>query len=194
MKILLALLLCMVSSAFAVDARSVIPAAPFNGESHPNDDGTIKGNAGGLGWVHSNTWVRYDNLSFGSEPLIQIRIKASTPNGGSTINVRNGSPSGPLIATVAISSTGDWNNYRDFIAVIDPSFKPSGNQNSIVFEFIGGGRRDLMNVAEFSFATTSRSWRSDIFGSSGKCVGSRSFSSTRTIQVCHQDKDRACRA
>ncbi len=65
--------------------------------------------------ISDGSWISYQGYTFPAGTN-QLQIEAATPNSGGSIELRNGSPTGPLIATAPVTQTGDWGAYRLFVA------------------------------------------------------------------------------
>lgn len=61
----------------------------------------------------NNTWLGYGNIEFGksAEPFI-FKVRVSSPKEGGKIVIRVNSPTGTVLETIPIPSTGGWNNYK----------------------------------------------------------------------------------
>lgn len=98
------------------DLDATYRAGDFNGESHPNDNRRVRRGGGGtVSFVRSNTWIRFDDFNFSSNPA-SIDIEATSPNRGGSVEIRVNSPSGRRLGTVDIGRTGDYGTYRTFSA------------------------------------------------------------------------------
>jgi hypothetical protein len=73
-----------------------------------------------VGWIDDGDWVRYDKVDFGKNAE-QVRIRAAAPGAGGRIEIRRGKPSGDLLGTCEISTTGDWQKWKTFTAAIEPT-------------------------------------------------------------------------
>ncbi|SDT08880.1 Right handed beta helix region [Streptomyces sp. TLI_053] len=128
------------------DARATVEAEAFDG-----GNGSVRAEPcaeGGqnLGYVADGDWVRYGGLDFGAG-IGRIDLRAATPTGSGRVEVRTDGPTGPLLATVAVDSTGAWQTYTTVSRDVSPV---TGRHDVyLVFRGSSGG---IMNVNWFRFA------------------------------------------
>src|SRR5581483_8240266 len=66
----------------------------------------------GVGSADNGDWVKYPNVDFGSGVSSFIANVASAPQfAGGNLDVRLDSLTGPLIASLTITSTGSWSTF-----------------------------------------------------------------------------------
>ncbi|KNY25429.1 carbohydrate-binding protein [Pseudobacteroides cellulosolvens] len=66
---------------------------------------------GGIGYIENGNYVVYNNVDFGTGAT---SFKASVAaSGTSSIQLRLNSPSGTLLGTLDVASTGDWDGYQE---------------------------------------------------------------------------------
>ncbi|MFD0818661.1 RICIN domain-containing protein [Micromonospora zhanjiangensis] len=63
-----------------------------------------------VGDISSNDWVSYNPMSLAGITTVSYRVASSAAGG--TIELRADSPTGTLLATTSVPSTGGWNNYQ----------------------------------------------------------------------------------
>lgn len=97
-----------------------------------------------LGDIDHNEWVSYDPVNL--QGISSVTVGASSGSTGGNIEFRSGSPTGQLLGTATIPSTGGWDN------VISPTVNltnPGGTIN-LYAVFVNpaqvGGTPDLMSV------------------------------------------------
>ena len=78
-----------------------------------------------------------------------IRLGASCNSSGGTVRIRQGSPSGTLIASVPVSNTGDWSSYQDFTANLSGAI--SGPQALYFIFEASPGSTDLLRLNWINF-------------------------------------------
>ncbi|MDP4182815.1 MAG: cellulose binding domain-containing protein, partial [Bacillota bacterium] len=102
-------------------------------------------NSGGqvvMGGIHGGDYLIFKKLDFGNGAVsFKAHISAIGPN---YIWIKSNDPNGALLGTLPVSSTGNWNIYKDQVANIS---KISG-VNDICIIFSGG-----MNIDWFSFSS-----------------------------------------
>ncbi|MFJ5832504.1 ThuA domain-containing protein [Streptomyces sp. NPDC093089] len=74
-----------------------------------------------IGDISNNDWISFQPLNLSAAGSVSFRVSAPSTSGGS-IELRAGSPTGTLIATSPVPSTGGWNNYVDLapVTITDP--------------------------------------------------------------------------
>ncbi len=68
-----------------------------------------------VGDISNNDWISFKPYNFTG--INQVSIRLSSPSGGGTVELRAGSPTGALISSVPVQSTGGWDNYASMPAV-----------------------------------------------------------------------------
>ena len=98
-----------------------------------------------LGFVEPGDWASYDGVDVGGATSFRARVVSGGPGG--TIEVRTGSPSGPVLGSVAVPNTGGWESF----ATVSTSLTgvPAGSQD-VVLTFTGAGG-GLFDVDDFTF-------------------------------------------
>jgi len=101
-----------------------------------------------LAFINNGDWAVYKNINFASVST-GFTLRAATVNGAATVTVRLDSATGPVIATVPVTGTGDWQAYQNFspalantallTGVHDVYLCFSGGVNVNWFEFLGAG-------------------------------------------------------
>jgi outer membrane biosynthesis protein TonB len=94
------------------------PAAPrsayqvFEAEAAQQVFGAAR-SAGSVGPLGDGDWLRLDALDFGPSGLYQAYVRVAGGSGGSgLLEFRTGSPSGALLGSLAVGSTGGWSSFR----------------------------------------------------------------------------------
>ncbi len=122
-----------------------VDARLFDQESHPGSAPVVVEN-GILSSLSNGSWVSYSSFDFGINSDL-ISIDAATAGRGGAVEVRVGSESGPLVATVDVTFTGSSTNFRTYTAALTQRL--SGTQN-LNFKFI-----DTYNTGAYLFALKS---------------------------------------
>ncbi|MEV0157319.1 ThuA domain-containing protein [Micromonospora sp. NPDC050686] len=63
-----------------------------------------------VGDISNNDWLAFNPLNLSGITTVSYRL--SSPSGGGSIELRAGSPTGTLLATTPVPSTGGWDNYQ----------------------------------------------------------------------------------
>lgn len=96
--------------------------------------------------VQANDWIKFNGLDLTG--IASVHATASAVVDGTTIEVRAGSTSGTLLATIPISNTSNLETFQTFSADLSETVNGS---TDVVFVF-NGGSGDLCNVDKLSFA------------------------------------------
>ena len=111
------------SGTTTTSARSTIQAESFAASTAV----TVAPAAGATGTAVSGLgngdWLRYDRVDFGSTPPTTFSARAASGAGygiSGLVEVRLDSPTGPVLGSFAIASTGGWTSWRDVPANVAP--------------------------------------------------------------------------
>jgi hypothetical protein len=104
---------------------SVFQAGIYDSESHPDIHPVVSAN-GEIQATTAGTWVAYHDFDF-SGGVNEIEVEAAAAGKAGLIEVRTGSPSGPLVTEIPVNHTGSLTHFRRFRSRIDHS--PSGIQD-----------------------------------------------------------------
>ncbi|MBM0231298.1 ThuA domain-containing protein [Micromonospora sp. STR1_7] len=63
-----------------------------------------------VGDISNNDWIAFTPMSLSG--ITNVSYRLSSPSGGGSIELRAGSPTGTLLATTPVPSTGGWDNYQ----------------------------------------------------------------------------------
>lgn len=103
-----------------------------------------------IGWISNGDWVKYSNVNFQDDGASSINVRAASDTSGGTIELRTGSPTGPLVGSVDITNTGGWQEWQTFTGDVDVQGK-----HDLYLVFVGNPNDDLMNVNWFEFVSSS---------------------------------------
>jgi cytochrome c len=118
-----------------------------------------------IGDISNNDWISFKPVNFTG--INQASFKVSSPSGGGSIELRAGSPTGALIASSPVPSTGGWDNYVSLPAVNVTD--PGGTvELFVVFKTPYNNNFDLDSItyAGPGIGATPK----EIVGIGGKCV------------------------
>jgi hypothetical protein len=65
----------------------------------------------GIGYINNGDYVVFNNIDFGSGATSFKALIAAS--GTSSIQIRSGSPTGTLLGTLSVTSTGGWDTYEE---------------------------------------------------------------------------------
>ncbi|MEM8625249.1 MAG: carbohydrate-binding protein [Pseudomonadota bacterium] len=104
-----------------------------------------------IGSTQDGEWVRYDGIDFGNDPETAktLTLRLSSGSGGGTVELRTGTPEGPLLASYTTGNTGGWASYDD--VALDLGFVTGVQDLHFVFR---GGPRSIMDIDRFEIANT----------------------------------------
>ncbi|MBO4370939.1 MAG: carbohydrate-binding protein [Paludibacteraceae bacterium] len=88
-----------------------------------NNPGTGSANLGG---VQNGHYTGYNNINFGNNKATKVIFRYAAIDNAGSIEVRQGSPTGTLLGTATLTSTGDWDTFTEVTCDITPI---SGMQN-----------------------------------------------------------------
>jgi hypothetical protein len=125
-------------------------AEAFSGQSGTKvEDQRDGGQSRGLGYITNGDWTSYEQIDFGNDPgaKIPFSVRVSAQNQGGTIELRLDSPTGAVIGTIPVASTGAWNTYQ---TLSTPLTGISGTHT--LYLCYTGGSGNLMNLNWFAWA------------------------------------------
>ncbi|WP_309111187.1 ThuA domain-containing protein [Saccharothrix sp.] len=118
-----------------------------------------------LGHIDPGDWAAYDNVDLTGAGVFRARVVSGGPGG--TITVRTGSPTGPVLGSVAVPNTGGWTTFADVRTPL--SAVPNGPHNlHLTFTGTGSGLFDVDDVTLVKPPPEPVS--GPIVGAGGKCV------------------------
>jgi beta-glucosidase len=131
------------------NAYNVRQAESFNSQSGTQLETTSDTGGGqNVGWIAPGDWLAYDNVDFGSPSAVSVTTRiASGATASGTIQYRLDSTTGPVIASVPVSSTGGWQSWTS------PNTTLSGSATGVhrVFLTFTGTGGDFVNINWFRF-------------------------------------------
>ncbi|MFC5103303.1 carbohydrate-binding protein [Kibdelosporangium philippinense] len=98
-----------------------------------------------IGDISDGDWISFKPVNFTG--IDQVRLRVSSPFGGGTVELRAGSTTGPLVATVPVPNTGGWDNYV-LLPAVDIA-RPAGTTE--LFLVFRGDRPSLFYVDSMTF-------------------------------------------
>jgi beta-glucosidase len=104
-----------------------------------------------VGWIRDGDSLGYYGVDFGAAPPAQVVTRlASGASTTGTIEYRLDSTSGPLIASVPVSSTGGWQSWASRTATVQGASVTGVHRLYLVFR--SSSTADFVNVNWFQFA------------------------------------------
>ncbi|WP_153032368.1 ThuA domain-containing protein [Amycolatopsis sp. YIM 10] len=122
-----------------------------------------------IGDIDNNDWISFTPANLTN--IDQVSFRVSSPGPGGSIELRAGSPTGALVATATVGSTGGWDNYVNLPPV--PVTRPAGTvELFVVFKSTAAAPYDLDAITFVGpgVGTPGPATSGPITGSAGKCV------------------------
>ncbi|MEE1738613.1 PQQ-dependent sugar dehydrogenase [Streptomyces sp. BE147] len=102
-----------------------------------------------VGFTDNGDWVSFEPYTLGNAGRVSARVASAGPGG--TLELRAGSATGTLLATLDVAPTGSWETYTDVTADVHDA--PAGpTELFLVFKGVTG-RGNLFDVDAFTFGT-----------------------------------------
>jgi beta-glucosidase len=110
---------------------------------------TDTGGGQNVGWVAPGDWLAYDQIDFGSASPASVTTRvASGATATGTIQYRLDSTTGPVIASVAMSSTGGWQVWTSKVTTLSGA---ATGVHRVYLTFTGTAGADFTNINWFQF-------------------------------------------
>ena len=131
-------------------AYAVTQAESFTSQSGTRTEATTDTGGGqDVGYIAAGDWLAYGGVDFGPTGAASVTTRlASAATGTRTVQYRLDSTTGPVIATVPVSSTGGWQNWTS--STVNLSGAATGT-HSVYVTFTNSGTGDLVNLNWFQF-------------------------------------------
>ncbi len=133
------------------NAYSVRQAESYNSQSGTQLESTSDTGGGqNVGWIAVGDWLAYDNVDFGSTSAVSVTTRvASGSSATGTLQYRLDSTTGPIIASVPLSSTGGWQSWTSRVTTLSAS---ATGVHRVYLTFTGTTGQDLTNINWFQFS------------------------------------------
>ncbi|GAB7052342.1 DUF1996 domain-containing protein [Catenuloplanes indicus] len=128
-----------------------IRAAAFTAQSGAQTEGTNDAGGGqNVGWLAGGDWLRFNGVDLGAAGTVttSVRIAAAYADRPGSVEVRTGSATGPLLATVPVTTTGGWQSWNTRTAT---GTSPGGKQD-VFLVLKADHKQDFVNLNWFAFA------------------------------------------
>ncbi|NMO50999.1 carbohydrate-binding protein [Actinoplanes sp. TBRC 11911] len=119
----------------------------FEAESYTANNGTYDShyaNASGgaaVGHTAKGMWVGYANRSLAGVRTVTLRYAAAANGGGTNIELRANSATGPLLSAVILPATPTWNTYETVTAALSPT-----SSGPLYIDFTGPRAADIDTI------------------------------------------------
>ncbi|MDC0497502.1 carbohydrate-binding protein [bacterium] len=129
------------------DAFAIIEAEDYDGQfgidTQPSSEGGLN-----VQLIQNGDWTAYYNVDFGSSAN-EFQARVASYTSGGNIEIRLGGPTGILIGTAVVPTTGSW---QEYVTVNTSITATSGLQN--VYLVFTRSRGYLFNLNWFTFTNT----------------------------------------
>jgi glucose/arabinose dehydrogenase len=103
-----------------------------------------------VGFVDNGDWISFQPYAVSNATSFTARVSSGGPGG--TLEVRAGSATGTLMASVAVAPTGGWDTFVNVSGNL--SNKPAGSTNLFLVFKGGSGAGNLFDLDAFTLATS----------------------------------------
>ncbi len=135
--------LCLLGSPGILQAQFI------QAESASQLNGPQIENSNRLGFITHNSWARYNQFNLSGATLFEARVVSP---GGGEIEVRDGSPSGPLITTCIVPNGMGWGDWQVVSANITNPYS-TNNDIYLVFKDTNPSDPWVCNIDWFEFTS-----------------------------------------
>ncbi len=97
--------------------------------------------------INNDDWIGVGNVDFGSVGATEFIANVASKTNGGKIEIRLGSPTGTLVGTLNVGSTGDWQKWE----VLKTSVNNVTGVHDVFFVFKGNGSDYLFNFDYWQF-------------------------------------------
>ncbi|MET8258642.1 ThuA domain-containing protein [Micromonospora sp. NPDC005205] len=127
-----------------------------------------------VGDISSNDWIAFNPMNLSGISTVSYRL--SSPSGGGSIELRADSPTGTLLATTTVPSTGGWDNYQSTTPV---SVAALGGTHTLYMVFKNSNN---------SFDLDAHTFGGNGVGTPGTGTGTGLAGKTYTVTAQHSNK------
>ncbi|QNA71235.1 carbohydrate-binding protein [Streptomyces sp. So13.3] len=135
----------------APSAYQLTQAEAFASQSGTQSEAcTDTGGGTDVGYIAAGDWINYGSLDFGATGAASVTTRLASGAGVTgTVQYRLDSTTGPVIASVPVSSTGGWQNWTSRTTALTGS---ATGVHAVYVTFTTSGSGDLVNLNWFQFA------------------------------------------
>lgn len=127
-----------------------IPAASFDREHGVRREQCSEGGEN-ICSIGNGDWVAYQGIEFGDQPMTQFVVRAASgagPGLSGLVQVRLDEAASPPIGTIAVASTGGWQQWL----TIPGNMAPVTGRHDVFLTFASGQPEDYLNLRWLRFA------------------------------------------
>ena len=121
-----------------------------------------------VGDINNGDWIGFDPYLVANATSFTARV--SSGGTGGTLQLRTGSPTGPILGSASVPVTGSWETFTTVSGTVS---NPPPGTTSLYLTFAGTGTAALFDLDSFTFATAGGSGNGPIKGLAGKCLDIR---------------------
>jgi arabinoxylan arabinofuranohydrolase len=134
---------------YTAQPAALMAEASFGLDTEPATGGSLSFPRD-VGNITRGSWIKVQGLDFGSAPgATNLTVQVATPVDGGVVMVALDSLSGPIIASIAVPNTGDWQVYTNETINIIPGV--ATGVHDVWFIFNGTGSTGLFNFLSWQF-------------------------------------------
>ena len=138
-------------------AYQTIKAQFYSAQSGTDLEDYTNGVGRCVNWIENGDWLSFDKVDFeDSQSCARFEATVASNTEGGTIEVRDGSKTGQLIASVNVPNTGGWQKWKTVSTDIHYNSRYIGHEHNIYLVFTGGSGA-LFNLDSFKFTRKSSS-------------------------------------
>ncbi|WP_030664150.1 PQQ-dependent sugar dehydrogenase [Streptomyces rimosus] len=131
-----------------------------------------------VGDIHNGDWVSFAPYRLTGASKLKARV--SSGGAGGTLELRTGSPTGPLHGSAEVKPTGGWEKFTD----VETSLKDLPDQTTKLYLVFKGGSGALFDLDDFEFTKSGTGARTGaVKGVNGKCMDVAGANSADETQI-----------
>ncbi|MEV6925121.1 family 20 glycosylhydrolase [Dactylosporangium sp. NPDC051485] len=131
------------------NAYTQIQAESFTSQSGTQTETTTDTGGGqDVGYISPGDWLAYTNVDFGTPTAASVTTRLASGASSGTIQYRLDSTTGPIIASVPVTSTGGWQTWTSTTTNLSGS---ATGVHTVYLTFTGTAGADFVNLNWFQF-------------------------------------------
>jgi hypothetical protein len=140
------------SATAAAAAAVTVQAESFNAQSGAQVEPTADTGGGqNVAYLANGDWLRYDGVDLGAAGPLTLGVRLASGSGTTgAVQLRTGSPTGTVLASIPVVSTGGWQTWVTTTAVANTH--PTGAQ-TVYATMSSAQAGDFVNINWFSVTT-----------------------------------------
>ncbi|WCH90601.1 PQQ-dependent sugar dehydrogenase [Streptomyces moderatus] len=133
-----------------------------------------------VGDIHNGDWISFTPYRLTGATKFKARVASA--GAGGTLELRTGSPTGPLHASAEVKPTGGWEKFAD----VETAVKDVPDETTKLYLVFKGGSGALFDIDDFDLTvsgTGTGTRTGEIKGVNGKCVDVADGTSANDTQI-----------